>query len=122
MRGLILPAVLPGEDKALCQQNITQAETKPKEVCLFDNNINEPVHKFENFIFDTFPVHTISIHCEGMTKFYDDNDNVFKLLRGPIYTTQDKANITYHILTRNTLKLCLVNASIHHVSTVSKIQ
>ena len=49
LTGFILPAVLPGEDKALSHQNVKQAEKKAKEVGLFDNNnINELVHKFEN--------------------------------------------------------------------------
>ena len=49
LTGFILPAVLPGEDKAPSHQNVKQAEKKAKQVGLFDsNNINELVHKFEN--------------------------------------------------------------------------
>ena len=54
LTGFIHPAVLLVEDQAPCHQNITQAEKKAKEVGLFDNNINELVHKFENFTFDSY--------------------------------------------------------------------
>ena len=33
-------------------------------------------------------------HCEDKPKFYDDHDNIFKLLKDPIYIIRDKANVS----------------------------
>lgn len=88
LAGVILPAKLPGEDKAPCQQRLTEAEQRQKEAKVFDNAMGEICDDFwKGHTFDGFPVSAQAIPCipdEDDESLYSDYNDVHKLIRGPI--------------------------------------
>ena len=88
LTGVILSAKLPGEDKAPCQQRLSEQEMR-QEAKVFDKAPTDLCDEFwKDHTFDGFSVIAESIPClsnetddEGL---YSDYVEVHKLLKGPI--------------------------------------
>ena len=59
-----------------CHQNISKTEKREKEIALYNNDVNELILKFEGFMYDSFTLHAIPIHCEDTPTYYNDHDHV----------------------------------------------